>query len=46
MKILDIGCGSNKIEGAIGLGHHSDSQADFEQLHFPFAENAAGTETF
>jgi len=44
MKTLDIGCGPNKIEGAIGLDHHPDSQADvladFEHGYFPFADES------
>jgi len=44
MRVLDIGCGPNKVPDAIGLDHHPSSDADvladFEQGYFPFADQS------
>ena len=43
MKILDVGCGSNKYEGAIGLDFNPRTKADVIHdlgvLPYPFADN-------
>jgi SAM-dependent methyltransferase len=43
MKILDVGCGSNKYEGAIGLDNNPRTAADvihdLGQLPYPFADD-------
>ena len=38
MKILDLGCGDNKVEGAIGLDNIALSEVDIvhDLLHFPY----------
>lgn len=42
-KILDVGCGANKTEGAIGLDNNPRTNADvihdLGQLPYPFADN-------
>jgi SAM-dependent methyltransferase len=42
-KILDIGCGTNKYKGAIGLDHNPLTDADvihdLRDLPYPFADN-------
>lgn len=42
-KILDVGCGSNKTEGAIGLDNNPRTDADvihdLGQLPYPFPDN-------
>ena len=42
-KILDVGCGTNKTEGAVGLDNNPRTQADvihdLGQLPYPFADN-------
>ena len=42
-KILDVGCGSNKYEGAIGLDNNPRTAADvihdLGELPYPFADN-------
>ena len=42
-NILDVGCGANKTEGAIGLDNNPRTQADvihdLGQLPYPFADN-------
>ncbi|MDQ6965213.1 MAG: class I SAM-dependent methyltransferase [Mariprofundales bacterium] len=44
MKILDVGCGPNRAEGAVGLDHHpasdADVLADFGKEAFPFIDNS------
>ncbi len=44
MRVLDLGCGPNKVAGAIGLDHHpgsaADVLADFEKGWFPFADES------
>ena len=43
MKILDVGCGANKTEGAIGLDHNPRTAADvihdLGEVPYPFPEN-------
>jgi len=41
MKILDVGCGNNKIKGAIGIDKSSDTQADIihDLNKFPYPFN-------
>ncbi len=43
MKILDVGCGSNKYEGAIGLDHNPRTAADvihdLGEVPYPFEDN-------
>lgn len=43
MKILDVGCGINKYEGAIGLDNNPRSAADvihdLGEIPYPFADN-------
>lgn len=43
MKILDVGCGMNKAEGAIGLDSnprtHADVIHDLGEFPYPFADN-------
>jgi SAM-dependent methyltransferase len=43
MKILDVGCGTNKYEGAIGLDNNPRTGADvihdLGNLPYPFADN-------
>lgn len=43
MKILDVGCGANKTEGAIGLDNNPRTNADvihdLGELPYPFADN-------
>ncbi|HEX6124571.1 MAG TPA: methyltransferase domain-containing protein [Pyrinomonadaceae bacterium] len=43
MKILDVGCGMNKHEGAIGLDHNPKTAADVThdlgQFPYPFPDN-------
>src|SRR5688500_3058442 len=43
MKILDVGCGVNKYEGAIGVDYNADTDADvihdLGQFPYPFADN-------
>lgn len=43
-KILDVGCGNNKIKGAIGIdkvkGTQADVVHDLEVLPWPFEDNA------
>ena len=43
-KILDIGCGNNKAEGALGIDISSDTQADvihdIEQFPYPFEDES------
>ena len=38
MKILDLGCGDNKVEGAVGLDNISLPEVDIvhDLLHFPY----------
>ena len=38
MKILDLGCGDNKVEGAIGLDNIALSEVDIvhDLLNFPY----------
>ncbi|MEP6850471.1 MAG: methyltransferase domain-containing protein [Acidobacteriota bacterium] len=42
-KILDVGCGANKMEGAIGLDHNPRTAADvihdLGQVPYPFADS-------
>jgi predicted SAM-dependent methyltransferase len=42
-KILDVGCGSNKYEGAIGLDNNPRTAADvihdLGQIPYPFKDN-------
>ncbi len=42
-KILDVGCGANKTEGAIGLDNNPRTKADvihdLGELPYPFADN-------
>ena len=44
MKVLDLGCGRNKLPGAIGLDHHPDADADvladMEQGFLPFRDES------
>lgn len=44
MRTLDLGCGPNKAEGAIGFDHHPSSAADvlgdIELGHLPFAADS------
>jgi SAM-dependent methyltransferase len=43
MKILDVGCGANKTEGAIGLDNNPRTAADvihdLGEIPYPFADN-------
>ena len=43
MKILDVGCGANKMEGAIGLDNNPRTNADvihdLGELPYPFPDN-------
>ncbi len=43
MKILDVGCGVNKYEGAIGVDYNADTDADvihdLGQFPYPFADD-------
>lgn len=43
MKILDVGCGANKTEGAIGLDNNPRAAADvihdLGEIPYPFADN-------
>lgn len=43
MKILDVGCGANKTEGAIGLDNNVRTEADvihdLGNIPYPFADN-------
>ena len=43
MKILDVGCGTNKLEGAIGLDNNPRTAADvihdLGEIPYPFADN-------
>jgi len=43
MKILDVGCGANKTEGAIGLDNNPRTNADvihdLGEIPYPFADN-------
>lgn len=43
MKILDVGCGTNKYEGAIGLDYNPRTGADvihdLGKIPYPFADN-------
>lgn len=43
MKILDVGCGVNKFEGAVGLDYNADTDADvihdLGQFPYPFPDN-------
>jgi len=43
MKILDVGCGTNKTEGAIGLDNNPHTAADvihdLGEFPYPFADN-------
>ena len=43
MKILDVGCGANKYEGAIGLDNNPRTAADvihdLGEVPYPFADN-------
>ncbi|MGI8813167.1 MAG: class I SAM-dependent methyltransferase [Pyrinomonadaceae bacterium] len=43
IKILDVGCGANKFEGAIGLDNNPKTAADvihdLGELPYPFADN-------
>ncbi len=43
MKILDVGCGTNKFEGAIGLDNNPRTAADvihdLGEIPYPFADN-------
>ena len=42
-KILDVGCGANKMEGAIGLDNNPRTNADvihdLGELPYPFPDN-------
>ncbi len=42
-KILDVGCGANKYEGAIGLDNNPRTAADvihdLGQVPYPFPDN-------
>lgn len=46
MKILDVGCGTNKYEGAIGLDHNPRTKADvihdLGEIPYPFEDNEFG----
>lgn len=43
MKILDVGCGVNKVEGAVGLDisprSHADVIHDLNVVPYPFDDN-------
>ena len=43
MKVLDVGCGTNKLEGAVGLDNNPKTAADvihdLGQLPYPFPDN-------
>ena len=43
MKVLDVGCGVNKTEGAVGLDSNPRTAADvihdLGELPYPFADN-------
>lgn len=43
MKILDVGCGANKVEGAVGLDisprSHADVLHDLGEVPYPFPDN-------
>jgi len=47
MKILDLGCGDNKVEGAIGLDNIALSEVDIvhDLLHFPYPIKANSFDT-
>lgn len=47
MKILDLGCGDNKVEGAVGLDNIALSEVDIahDLLHFPYPIKANSFDT-
>jgi len=47
MKILDLGCGDNKVEGAVGLDNITLSEVDIvhDLLHFPYPIKANSFDT-
>ena len=47
MKILELGCGDNKVEGAIGLDNIALSEVDIvhDLLHFPYPIKANSFDT-
>ena len=47
MKILDLGCGENKVEGAVGLDNIALSEVDIvhDLLHFPYPIKANSFDT-
>ena len=47
MKILELGCGDNKVEGAVGLDNIALSEVDIvhDLLHFPYPIKANSFDT-